>query len=197
MRLIMKHWILSFSLLLAIALGVVLAQAPPPPPDIPPPPPIGDPTPPPPPPITFDPPPAATKTKPPETKPKPADTKPATAPGKEKAAGIIVVQVPENATIWIGDQKMTQTGTKRSFQSPPLEPGKNYFYTLKIARPNSTAGQPDTVSEHEVGVAPGQTTEVNFLKPGEGATVVPGQPYTPPRRIFPPLFRPSEGSGYR
>lgn len=136
-------------------------------------------------------------TRPESTAPRPADTRPAAPAGKEKQAALIVVHVPENAVIWFGDQKMTQTGVRRTFQSPPLEPGKSYFYTMKIARPNPTAGQPDVVSEHEVGVTPGQTTEINFLKPGEGTVIVPGQIYTPPRRILPPLFRPSEGSGYR
>jgi uncharacterized protein (TIGR03000 family) len=181
MRFLARHWLLCTGLALLLGNGKTIAQSPPALP-------------------TDDARPPELKVLPikaDSTAPRPADTKPAAPAGKEKQAALIIVHVPENAVIWFGDQKMTQTGVKRTFQSPPLEPGKSYFYTMKIARPNPTAGQPDVVSEHEVGVTPGQTTEINFLKPGEGTVIVPGQIYTPPRRILPPLFRPSEGSGYR
>jgi uncharacterized protein (TIGR03000 family) len=45
----------------------------------------------------------------------------------------VVAHVPENAQIWIGDKTTTSTGNLRTFQSPPLTPGKDYSYTVRVA----------------------------------------------------------------
>ncbi len=42
------------------------------------------------------------------------------------------VRVPGNAEIVIEGEKTTQTGPRRLFISPPLAPGKNYTYELKV-----------------------------------------------------------------
>ena len=75
------------------------------------------------------------------------------------AAAIIKVTVPPNATIWIDNQRMTQTGAQRSFVSPPLEHGKIYAYTMKVTWPN---GKVELGQEHEVAIQAGQTTTIDF-----------------------------------
>jgi uncharacterized protein (TIGR03000 family) len=51
----------------------------------------------------------------------------------EKA--LIVAHVPEDARIWFEDEPTNQTGTLRQFLSPPLTPGKNYTYTVRVQWP--------------------------------------------------------------
>ncbi len=43
----------------------------------------------------------------------------------------ILVRVPEGAEIWFNGEKTRQTGTRRLFSSPPLEPGQRYAYDVK------------------------------------------------------------------
>lgn len=117
---------------------------------------------------------------------------PASAPKAEKAPAIIIVRVPANATIWIEGQKMTQTGPVRSFQSPPLEPGKTYYYTFKVSWPTAP-GQPETSVTREVTVQGGVTTSIDF-GPQPAPVYQPVQP-VPARPGF--FVRPPEGSGYR
>jgi hypothetical protein len=42
----------------------------------------------------------------------------------------ISVKVPANAQLWFDGSKMTSTGTVRTFQSPPLNPGR-YTYVIR------------------------------------------------------------------
>jgi uncharacterized protein (TIGR03000 family) len=51
----------------------------------------------------------------------------------EKA--LIVAHLPEDARIWFEDEPTKQTGTLRQFLSPPLTPGKNYTYTVRVQWP--------------------------------------------------------------
>lgn len=44
----------------------------------------------------------------------------------------LVAHVPENAKVWIEGNPTTQTGAMRDFVSPPLTPGKNYLYTIRV-----------------------------------------------------------------
>jgi uncharacterized protein (TIGR03000 family) len=45
----------------------------------------------------------------------------------------LVAHVPDNAQIWVGDSATTSTGNLRTFQSPPLTPGKDYSYAVRVA----------------------------------------------------------------
>jgi uncharacterized protein (TIGR03000 family) len=45
----------------------------------------------------------------------------------------LVAHVPSNAQMWIEDRPTTSGGTLRTFQSPPLTPGKRYSYTVRVA----------------------------------------------------------------
>jgi uncharacterized protein (TIGR03000 family) len=47
-------------------------------------------------------------------------------------AARIEVRVPENAQLWFEGEKTSQTGRERFFVSPPLTPGKNYTYDVKV-----------------------------------------------------------------
>jgi len=43
------------------------------------------------------------------------------------------VRLPLGAVIWFNNTQMPQTGALRSFASPPLEPGKDYSYQVKVS----------------------------------------------------------------
>ena len=45
----------------------------------------------------------------------------------------LVVTVPEDATLFVDGEPSTQTETVRTFQTPPLPPGKRFAYQLRIS----------------------------------------------------------------
>lgn len=45
----------------------------------------------------------------------------------------LVAHVPENAQVWVEDDATTSRGALRTYQSPPLTPGKSYTYTVRVA----------------------------------------------------------------
>jgi uncharacterized protein (TIGR03000 family) len=47
-------------------------------------------------------------------------------------AALIVAHVPEDAQIWFEGEPTVQKGDLRPFTSPPLTPGKDYTYTLRV-----------------------------------------------------------------
>jgi uncharacterized protein (TIGR03000 family) len=47
-------------------------------------------------------------------------------------AALIVAHVPEDAQIWFEGEPTVQKGDLRLFTSPPLTPGKDYTYTVRI-----------------------------------------------------------------
>jgi len=73
------------------------------------------------------------------TKVKPAaDSKPSVEPlgppeneAKAAAPATIIVRLPDQANLSINDKASKLTSTTRKFVSPPLQPGKDYYYTLK------------------------------------------------------------------
>jgi uncharacterized protein (TIGR03000 family) len=86
------------------------------------------------------------------------------APLAEKTtAALIKIKVPENATVWFENQKMTQSGPTRMFQSPALEAKKTYYYKVKVSWPTGVGTMAkDFVTEQEVAVRGGETTTVDF-----------------------------------
>jgi uncharacterized protein (TIGR03000 family) len=44
----------------------------------------------------------------------------------------ITVRVPVGAQVWFDGEPTAQTGATRVFASPPLEPGRDYTYTLRV-----------------------------------------------------------------
>jgi len=76
---------------------------------------------------------------------------------------LIKVKVPEGATIWFENQKMSQSGALRVFQSPGLELKKTYYYKVKVSWPTGAGTlTKDFVSEQEVAVKAGETTSIDF-----------------------------------
>ena len=128
------------------------------------------------------PPPAVIGAPPPPPAPKPDET-------KKDAPAIINVQVPAIAVIWFGDQRMTQTGTRRTFQSPALEPGKTFYYKMKVTWP-TTPGQKDFETTQDVTVRAGQTTEIDFTPLMRAVPALGSNPPAPPVVASPPPARP-------
>lgn len=93
----------------------------------------------------------------PESKPVTMAEKPTAQPA------LIKVKVPDAATIWFENQKMSQSGATRVFQSPGLEAKKTYFYKVKVSWPTGAGTlAKDFVSEQEVAVKAGETTTIDF-----------------------------------
>jgi uncharacterized protein (TIGR03000 family) len=47
-------------------------------------------------------------------------------------SALVVAHLPADARIWFEDQPTQQSGTLRQFLSPPLTPGKNHTYTVRV-----------------------------------------------------------------
>jgi uncharacterized protein (TIGR03000 family) len=71
------------------------------------------------------------------------------------------VQLPtSDAQLWLNDTFTTSpTGMDRQFQSPPLDPAKNYSYTVKIRWTDDGKVMEKT---KDVKVEPGKTSTVSF-----------------------------------
>jgi len=50
----------------------------------------------------------------------------------DRSSAILVVKVPEDATVYLVDQKMTLTGTERRYRIPLADPGKEYTYPIRV-----------------------------------------------------------------
>jgi uncharacterized protein (TIGR03000 family) len=44
----------------------------------------------------------------------------------------LIIEVPENAKLFIDDQLMKSTTTERFFYTPALENGQKYFYDVRV-----------------------------------------------------------------
>jgi uncharacterized protein (TIGR03000 family) len=75
---------------------------------------------------------------------------------------LVKVHVPDpNAEIWFEGSKTSQHGTVREFQSPPLDPGRQYTYTVR-ARWMENGREVDR--SRAVQVQGGQQVHVDFTK---------------------------------
>jgi uncharacterized protein (TIGR03000 family) len=69
----------------------------------------------------------------------------------------LVLNVPENATVYCADRKTTTTGTTRRYTVPITKSGESFTYPIRV----EVAGDGKTrVARSQVTVRPGQTTEV-------------------------------------
>jgi uncharacterized protein (TIGR03000 family) len=50
----------------------------------------------------------------------------------DRNAVLINVRVPANAEVWFDGTKTSRTGGVRSFVTPPLEPGREYSYEIRV-----------------------------------------------------------------
>lgn len=74
---------------------------------------------------------------------------------------VVNFQVPENAELWVEDQKMTdQKGKLRSFQTPALRPGQTYVYRVRVVWEQS--GERKQWAK-EITVRPGEEKSVLVL----------------------------------
>lgn len=84
------------------------------------------------------------------------------APEARGDRALMDVHVPGNAEVWIEDVKMTQSGTNRGFESPPLTPGRAYTYRIR-ARWSGDNGPVEQTKE--VPVRAGEQVQVDFARP--------------------------------
>jgi uncharacterized protein (TIGR03000 family) len=86
--------------------------------------------------------------------------------GKEEAKlpapATIVVNLPAEAKLTIDDAATTSTSSTRVFASPALEPGRDYFYTLKaeVVRDGKTVTATKRITVHA-----GEETQVSLEVP--------------------------------
>jgi len=74
----------------------------------------------------------------------------------------IVVNVPSDAEVWFEGQKMTQSGSVRSFVSPTLPPGKDFVYHVKARWMENGREVEQT---RTLDVQAGSRASVNFTAP--------------------------------
>jgi uncharacterized protein (TIGR03000 family) len=91
-----------------------------------------------------------------------ASTRPVLAAAPDpKATGnqpvLIQLSVPNGAEVWFDGAVTHQTGTFRQFQSPPLAPGRDYSYSIRVRWMNGT--QP-LVETRRVSVRAGDTIDL-------------------------------------
>jgi uncharacterized protein (TIGR03000 family) len=77
----------------------------------------------------------------------------------EAQPATLVVSLPADATLTVEDQPTSSTSAERTFQTPVLEHGKAYVYTLKAQIKSD--GKVKTLSR-QVQVRAGETTQVNL-----------------------------------
>lgn len=81
------------------------------------------------------------------------------------APATLVVELPADAKLLIDNEATTSTGSSRVFQSPVLNPGKEYHYTLKAEIVRN--GKPVKV-EQVVTFEPGEIKSVKMTLPAAG-----------------------------
>lgn len=95
----------------------------------------------------------------------------------EPAPATMIVHLPPNAALKVDGAETKSTSATRVFETPPLEPGKDYTYELTAQLPGS-----DVTTTQVVRVRPGQATEVVINFP-TGDRRSDGANQAPRRRI--------------
>jgi uncharacterized protein (TIGR03000 family) len=86
----------------------------------------------------------------------PADLKLPGNTQSQSSPARVVVSVPENAKLWVEQVLCPLTGEQRAFNTPALQPGNQYYYTLTVEL--AQGGR----ESRRVEVQPGRTVEVDF-----------------------------------
>src|SRR5690606_38290506 len=89
----------------------------------------------------------------------------------------VIVNVPPDAEVWMEGQRSSQSGTTRTFFSPPLPPNQTFVYQVR-ARWHEGAGRREQI--HEVTVAAGHRIAVQFPLGREPEAVPLPRLLTPP-----------------
>jgi uncharacterized protein (TIGR03000 family) len=72
------------------------------------------------------------------------------------------VRVPAGAELWVEGKRMSQTGEYRQFVSPPLEPGKDYAYRMRVRWIENGR---EVERTRDVVVRPGDQLDVDLTRP--------------------------------
>jgi uncharacterized protein (TIGR03000 family) len=91
-----------------------------------------------------------------------------TSDTSQNVAYLTVMLPSADAEIWLGNSATTQKGMQRTFQSPALEPGRDYTYTVKA---RWTSEGKSVEQSRDVNVRAGQTSNVDFR--GSRAELIP------------------------
>ena len=80
----------------------------------------------------------------------------------------ITVKVPQDARLWVDNVECPLTSAVRTFNTPPLDRGRSYFYTMRVQlnRNGETASDSQRVM-----IAAGSRVEVDFTSVGALQTV--------------------------
>lgn len=93
------------------------------------------------------------------------------APADAQQAVMMTVVVPKaDAEVFINDTATTSTGTERVFESPAVDPGQNYHYTIRAQWMDNGKR---VEQKREVPVKAGQSVTVDFSKPAREVVTPP------------------------
>lgn len=108
-------------------------------------------------------PPAPTQTVPPTTPMPSKDDK-----QQSRVRSKVIIEVPENARLFVDGNEMKPGPTTRVFQTPPLDPGQTYFYEVRVDVAVNGKVQSDT---RRLVINPGETVTAAFREPGRPEVV--------------------------
>jgi uncharacterized protein (TIGR03000 family) len=83
-------------------------------------------------------------------------------PGQAALPARLTVKLPTDARLWVDQVECPLTTAERSFNTPVLQPGQTYYYTLKMEL--QRRGSPVTESKRVL-VCAGQNVTVVFHEP--------------------------------
>lgn len=102
----------------------------------------------------------------------PGSGTPVPAPKKVDDASVrsqLVVELPEDARLFVDGIEMKTTSNRRVFVTPPLQTGRTYFYDLRAEMQRD--GQPVAVTGRVV-IRPGQNVRAELSEPTPAGTFV-------------------------
>jgi uncharacterized protein (TIGR03000 family) len=79
-----------------------------------------------------------------------------------RTTAYIDIRVPANAELWFGGVKTSQTGRVRRFISPPLTPGKDFAYNVRVTW---TANGKKVTKRQRIVVRAGEWVRLNWASP--------------------------------
>jgi uncharacterized protein (TIGR03000 family) len=95
----------------------------------------------------------------PPREPLPPPKKDGSDESKAQTRARLIVELPSEATLYIDDQKMNTTSSRRVFNTPELERGETYYYILRAEVVRE--GSPVTVTKRVI-VKPGEEIRADF-----------------------------------
>jgi uncharacterized protein (TIGR03000 family) len=93
--------------------------------------------------------------------PKPAEVAPPPKPADDAKPGTakLIIDVPENAKVFVDDQPLQSPAGKRSFNTPPLQRGVAYYYIFRAEV--VVDGKTESESKRVI-VRAGETAQLGF-----------------------------------